>query len=211
MYSGIIHGSYPVTEIRRQPNLLSFSVNLPEELINDLHLGASIAVDGVCQTVRTIDGSHIWFDAMQETLDKTTLNTLKIGQKINIERSLRYHEENGGHEISGHVDGKLTVIHVEQTCNNHIITLKVPSEFRKYVFNKGFLAIHGASLTVSNWDIKNGTFKIYLIPETLRLTNLGEFHPHDQLNFEIERRTQTIVDTVERYLSENAINFQKHK
>lgn len=203
MYSGIIYGSYPVTEINRQPNLLSFAVDLPEELLNHLKLGASIAVDGICQTVRTIDGQRIWFDAMQETLAKTTLNTLKIGQKVNIERSLRYHDENGGHEISGHIDGTLEVIQVNQTDNNHIMTLQVPQNFRKYVFNKGFLAIHGASLTVSDWNAQHGTFKIYLIPETLRLTNLGEYQPHDHLNFEIEKRTQTIVDTIERYLSEH--------
>ncbi|MFM2484570.1 riboflavin synthase subunit alpha [Celerinatantimonas yamalensis] len=203
MYSGIIDGHYPVCEINNQPGLLSFDVLFPESLLGGLQLGASVAIDGVCQTVSRIQGQQIGFDAMQETLDKTTLGQLSLGETVNVERSLRHGDENGGHELSGHIDGQLTIINVEHRPNNHIITLEVPSTFRRYVFNKGFLAVHGASLTVSDWDIATGQFNIYLIPETLRLTNLGQFKQGDSLNFEVERRTQVIVDTVERYLREH--------
>ncbi|MFM2483065.1 riboflavin synthase subunit alpha [Celerinatantimonas sp. YJH-8] len=203
MYSGIIQGHYPVTQIQQRPGLMSFAVRFPNDLMQSLRQGASIAVDGVCQTVRLIDESEIWFDAMQETLDKTTLSQLQVGQYVNIERSLHYGDENGGHELSGHIDGTLTITQITNSEHNYVMTLEVPKNFRNYVFNKGFLAIHGASLTVSDWNVSEGTFKIYLIPETLRLTNLRQFKTGDQLNFEVDRRTQVIVDTVERYLAQH--------
>lgn len=205
MYSGIIHGHYPVAQVEHQPGLTSFAVTLPEELRHDLKLGASVAIDGVCQTVREISGEQIWFDAMQETLDKTTLGSLKAGQLVNVERSLRHGDENGGHEISGHVDSRMTLTGIEQTETNYVLSLQVPPAYRKYIFNKGFLAVHGASLTVSDWDREQGTFRVYLIPETLRLTNFSQFKVGDQLNFEIDRRTQVIVDTVEQYLAQNNV------
>lgn len=205
MYSGIIHGHYPITAVKHRPGLFTFAVELPAPLVKDLKLGASVAIDGVCQTVSKIDGQQVFFDAMQETLDKTTLGSLHLQDSVNVERSLRYGDENGGHELSGHVDGRLTIIDIEQLENNYILTLQVPPNYRKYVFNKGFLAIHGASLTVSDYQPTEGLFKVYLIPETLRLTNLGCFKEGDELNFEIDRRTQVIVDTVENYLSQRPI------
>lgn len=205
MYSGIIHGHYPITAVKHRPGLFTFAVELPAPLVKDLKLGASVAIDGVCQTVSKIDGQQVFFDAMQETLDKTTLGSLHLQDSVNVERSLRYGDENGGHELSGHVDGRLTIIDIEQLENNYILTLQVPPNYRKYVFNKGFLAIHGASLTVSDYQPTEGLFKVYLIPETLRLTNLGRFKEGDELNFEIDRRTQVIVDTVENYLSQRPI------
>ncbi|CAG9297736.1 riboflavin synthase subunit alpha [Celerinatantimonas diazotrophica] len=202
MYSGIIHGHYPITVVKRQPGLLTFAVEFPPSLIENLKLGASVAIDGVCQTVSKIAGQQVFFDAMQETLDKTTLGYLQLQDSVNVERSLRYGDENGGHELSGHVDGRLSIVDIEQLEHNHILTLQVPPNYRKYIFNKGFLAIHGASLTVSDYQPLEGLFKVYLTPETLRLTNLGHFKKGDELNFEIDRRSQVIVDTVENYLSQ---------
>lgn len=201
MYSGIIQGHYPITAVKHQPGLLTFAVEFPPSLMQNLKLGASVAIDGVCQTVAKIDGQQVFFDAMQETLDKTTLGNLHEQDSVNVERSLRYGDENGGHELSGHVDGRLTIIDIERLEHNYILTLQAPENYRKYIFNKGFLAIHGASLTVSDYQPKQGLFKVYLIPETLRLTNLEHFSKGDELNFEIDRRTQVIVDTVENYLS----------
>lgn len=203
MYTGIIQGAAEVTRAEHKPDFLSYAVRLDPPLREGLERGASVAIDGVCQTVCEIDGAEVWFDAMAETLRKTTLGTLKAGDRVNVERSLRAGEENGGHEISGHVDGALEIARIERNGDNCIFTLRYPAAFGGYIFEKGFLAIHGASLTVSDLDRIANTFRVYLIPETLRLTNLGGMREGDRLNFEIDRRTQVIVETVKSFLESN--------
>lgn len=202
MYSGIIQGVCPVVALDRKPGLLSFTVDLPSALLEGLEPGDSVAVDGVCQTVASIQDAKVWFDAMQETLGRTTLDRLAEGSRVNIERSLKVGDENGGHEIAGHVDGRLQVVNVEASDNNLVLTFEIPAAYRPYVFDKGFLAIHGASLTVSNLDRHSGHFQVFLIPETLRRTNLGALQAGDEVNFEIDRRTQVIVDTTRACLEQ---------
>ena len=187
---------------------MRFAVKIPAFLCKGLQIGASVAIDGCCQTVTQIDAADsdnahtVWFDAMQETLRRTTLGSLLEGHAVNVERAAVFGQEVGGHELSGHVDDTIIVENIEQTSTNHIITLSLPNNISNYVFNKGYLGIHGASLTVSDLDRDNNTFKVYLIPETLKMTNLGECRQGDQLNLEIDRRTQVIVDTVKATLAE---------
>ena len=207
MFTGIVQEKCKITDLTPKKDFLSYAVEFDQPLLEDLQQGASVAIDGVCQTVRQIDKNKIWFDAMAETLQKTTLTQLQKGDLVNVERSTKIGQENGGHEVSGHVDGVLEVVAIDQTDNNLAFTFKVPEIYLKYIFNKGFLSIQGASLTVSNLDKTERTFQVFLIPETLRLTNLGIKNVGDKLNFEIDRRTQAIVDTVITYLSEN----QTHK
>ncbi|HLB29888.1 MAG TPA: riboflavin synthase subunit alpha [Gammaproteobacteria bacterium] len=203
MYTGIIQGTCEVMALDRKPDFLSYAVRLDDGLLNELERGASVSIDGICQTVREIRGRVVWFDAMEETLKKTTLSALATGDRVNVERSIRAGQENGGHEISGHVDGTLVISGIQRTGENCIFTLRFPEAYRAYIFEKGFLAIHGASLTVSDLDRDSCTFRVYLIPETLRLTNLGRMREGDRLNFEIDRRTQVIVDTVQDFLKAN--------
>ena len=194
-----------------QPGFCRFSVLLPSDLAEGLEVGASIAVDGCCQTVTRFEHGpqppvgvggavEVWFDAMQETMKRTTLSSLQPQQSVNIERAAKFGQEIGGHELSGHIDVTISVLSVETTADNHIIELQLPEPFRHYVFNKGYLGVHGASLTVSDFDRSSGTFRVYLIPETLRVTNLGTLKTGDMANLEIDRRTQVIVDTVNAYM-----------
>lgn len=205
MFTGIVQEKCKVIDLTSKKDFLSYAVEFDQPLLEDLQQGASVAIDGVCQTVRHIDNNKIWFDAMAETLDKTTLTHLQKGDLVNVERSTKIGQENGGHEVSGHVDGVLEIVAIHQSENNLAFTFKVPEAYLKYIFNKGFLSIQGASLTVSNLNKSERTFQVFLIPETLRLTNLGTKKVGDQLNFEIDRRTQAIVDTVITYLSENQV------
>ena len=215
MFTGIIQKACLVASVEKQAEFCSFSVTLPTELSEGLQVGASVAIDGCCQTVThyepesALDGGrgqpvNVWFDAMQETLKRTTLSSLEPGQSVNIERAAKFGQEIGGHELSGHVDATIEIKNIETTEDNHIITLQLPQDLKRYVFNKGYLGIHGASLTVSDLDRENGTFRVYLIPETLRVTNLGSLKPGNLANLEIDRRTQVIVDTVNTYLQEQA-------
>jgi len=200
MFTGIVQGIFPVRRITRGSNAISYSVELPDALRVDLRLGASVAVDGVCQTVAGIDGSLVHFDANDETLRVTTLGAFTDGSLAHVERSARQGDENGGHVLSGHVDGTAEIVGVQPSEANLALVIRVPPALGKYVFNKGFIALQGASLTVNGWDEDALTFRVNLIPETIRLTTFGSKRVGDLVNLEIDRQTQVIVDTIDRAL-----------
>lgn len=201
MYTGIITGTFPVQTFESRPGAATFSVALDETHLDGLQIGASVSIAGVCMTVTRVADGCAWFDASIETLARTTLGRLQAGDLVNIERSARAGAEVGGHPISGHIDGMAEVVAVEFPENNCILTVRLPADYLRYVFNKGFIAINGCSLTISELDKTTGQFKVYLIPETLRLTTFKAIRPGDPLNFEIDRQTQIIVDTIREAMS----------
>ncbi len=202
MYTGIVQAMLPIERVERKPGLMSFSLNFDEPLLDALETGASVAVNGVCFTVTGIDESRVSFDAIRETLDLSNIKYLEAGTQVNIERSARANAEIGGHVLSGHVVGTATVQQVETTENNRRLTFSADPAWLKYVFNKGFLAVNGCSLTVAALDRDASTFAINLIPETLARTNFALLKEGDEVNIEIDQQTQVIVDTVERVLEE---------
>lgn len=204
MYTGIVHGAYPLTSVVRKPGLHQFLIELPPELLEELNIGASVGLDGVCMTVTEINGNQLSFDAMQETLKTTTLGGVDAGDLVNVERSAKQGAEIGGHNISGHVDGCAEIIAIDQTENNCTLHFRLPPQLTKYVFKKGFVGVNGCSLTVADFKRDEATFSVCLIPETLRVTNLGQKSLGDWVNIEVDRQTQVIVDTVERVLAERA-------
>lgn len=199
MYSGITRGLYNVIHVEKKPGLTIYVVKLNAELLENLRIGASVSIDGVCQTVVSINEDCVTFNAMQETLEKTTLRNLYQGRKVSVERSLCYGDEMGGHEVAGHIIGTATISEIKSSENNLSMTLRCPKEWMKYILTKGFIAVDGSSLTVGSVD-PAGAFTLHLIPETLRLTNFGNKKVGDLVNIELDHRTQTIVDTVERVL-----------
>lgn len=199
MYGGITRGTFPVTALTREPALLRYTVALSDELAVGLVTGASVSIDGVCQTAMRIDGSHIGFEAIAETLGRTTLANLKIGAYVAVERSLRAGDEIGGHELAGHVIGTGEVQAVRRDGHAYALRIGVPSDWMKYIQHKGFVAVDGSSLTVG--ETTPESFDVHLIPETLRLTNLGKKQSGDRVNIELDARTVAIVDTVERVLA----------
>lgn len=203
MYTGIVQGAFPIRRVERKPGLHSLTIELSDELCQDLVIGASVGVDGVCLTVTAIDATLIQFDVMQQTLSLTTLGQLEDGDQVNVERSAKQGVEVGGHIISGHVDGCVEVVAIESPENNCFITYQAPLEKMKYIFNKGFIGLNGCSLTVADVDKAANTFKVCFIPETLRMTTHGEKVLGSRLNFEVDRQTQAIVDTVENFLAAN--------
>ncbi|MBK6574623.1 MAG: riboflavin synthase subunit alpha [Sandaracinaceae bacterium] len=200
MYSGITRGLFPVVQVSRAPGLLSYSVDLGAELSAGLALGASVAIDGVCQTVASLDGTRVGFDAIQETLNLTTLDTLEVGRLVSVERSLRVGDELGGHEVAGHVVGRGEIAEVRLEGHDVAMRVRVPEAFMPYILPKGFIAVDGSSLTVGR-TYPDG-FTLHLIPETLRLTNFGSRHVGDLVNIELDPRTVAIVHTVERVLAQ---------
>ena len=197
MFTGIVQAVATVSALTDKPGLRSFTLAFPHGFCDDLQIGASVSVDGVCLTVTERvgeDGAN--FDVMQQSLALTTLGTLAVGSPINVERAARDGAEIGGHPLSGHVDFQATLASVRQPENNHVLRIAVPAPWMRYVFAKGYIAINGASLTVSDADRREGWFEVWLIPETLRMTTFAEKTVGDALNIEIERSTQVMVDTV---------------
>jgi len=201
MFTGIIRGKFPIVVLEDKPGLRSFEVALSSELVEGIKLGMSIAVDGVCLTAVRFNGDQIGFDVMEETLRVTTLGDLKEGDFVNIERSAKMGDEIGGHVMSGHVSTVAEIIDVHESENNKAMTFKVEPVWMKYIFSKGFIGLDGASLTVVDAKKDEGTFQVWFIPETLRLTRFGEKKVGDKVNVEIDAMTQTIVETVERVVS----------
>lgn len=202
MFTGITRGLFPVVSVVREPALLRYAVDLGA-LAEGLELGASVSIDGVCQTVTRIDGTVIHFDAIQETLDLTTLDSLALGQHVSVERSARVGDEVGGHNVSGHVVGRGRIHKVEREGHDVSLTIEVTADWLPFIMPKGFIAVDGCSLTVGEVraDGDVGRFDLYLIPETLRLTRFGERAVGDEVNIELDPNTVAIVRTVERVLA----------
>lgn len=200
MYTGIVKSTSEVVEINKKLGLWNIALNFPTFLLKDLSIGASVSIDGVCLTVVKINDNHVYFDAMIETLEKTTLGQLEIGNKVNIERSAKQGEEVGGHILSGHIEGMGKIIKIDSSDNNFIVDFSFPNEWKDFIFHKGFIGINGASLTV----VKNTTeneFSVYFIPETLRATTFSDKKVGDLVNIEIDYQTKVIVETVKNYLN----------
>jgi riboflavin synthase len=202
MYTGIIRGKFPIVSVDHKPGLSTFCLELPDEMLTGISIGASVALSGVCLTVTSIDKHRLTFDAMQETLDKTTLGSIAQGDLVNVERSARIGDENGGHDMYGHVTGMATIVSIETPENNTVMTFQVPQAWMKFILPKGFVGLDGASLTVTDPDADAETFKVWFIPETLEKTTFGNKRVGDKVNLELEKQTQVIVETVERVMRE---------
>jgi len=204
MFTGIIKGLGTVVELTRKPGLVCATVTLPAGYGAQLQPGASVAIDGVCLTAARIAGDRVGFDIMDETLRLTTLGALDVGSRVNVERSYRVGDEIGGHIVSGHVTGVAEIVAIATPENNTAVTFRVDPAWMKYILPKGFIALDGCSLTVVNPRRDAGTFEVWFIPETLRLTTFDLKTIGDKVNLEIDRQTQAIVDTVEHYLSQSS-------
>lgn len=205
MYTGIVQAMLPVGTVEQKPGLTTFSIDFPDELMPGLETGASVAVNGTCFTVTHIDGHTIWFDAIAETLQLTNLKYLAPGWMVNIERSAKADVEVGGHILSGHVVGTASVVDVSRSENNCRLTFRGDPAWMKFVFEKGFLALNGCSLTVAALDRSDSSFAVNLIPETLARTNFALVSAGDEINVEIDAQTRVIVETVERVMAERAM------
>ncbi|WP_322013262.1 riboflavin synthase subunit alpha [Paraburkholderia sp. J12] len=197
MFTGIVQGVGVIKAIEDHAELRTFSIEFPEGFTAGIEIGASVSVDGVCLTVTTIRSAVLVdFDVMLQSLRITTLADLTEGAKVNVERAAKDGAEIGGHPLSGHVDFTGTIETISLSEHNKMIRIGIPADFRRYVFPKGYIAINGCSLTVSEINRDEGWFEIWLIPETRRATTFDAKVAGDKVNIEIERSTQVVVDTI---------------
>jgi riboflavin synthase len=194
MFTGIVKAVAPIVALlEKEGPLFQYAVEFPQGLLDGLQIGASVSVDGVCQTVTRLKGSWVFFEAISETLTRTTLGELALGNRVNLERAAKIGDEIGGHLLSGHIYGKGYLSKIEE----NIYTFNCPSAWVKYLFTKGFIAIDGASLTVVALNREVGSFTVHLIPETLKATTLGQKKEGDWVNLEFDSITQVTVETLE--------------
>jgi riboflavin synthase len=206
MFTGIVQGIARVAQLSDRAGLRCIALDFPPGFAEGLVVGASVSVDGTCLTVTALRGENAAeFDVMQQTLSLTTLASLAVGSRVNVERAAKDGAEIGGHPLSGHIDFTARVAQIRQPENNHVLRIAVPAPWMRYVFAKGYIAVNGASLTVAEAQREPGGagwFEVWLIPETLRLTTFGDKLVGDALNIEIERATQVMVDTVREAVAE---------
>lgn len=204
MFTGIVQATAVIAAIEDRAGLRTFSIDFPSGFCLDLAIGASVAVNGVCLTVTEIvSPTQARFDVMQQSLAITTLGSHAQGARVNVERAAKEGAEIGGHPLSGHIDFTGRLAERRELENNLVWRIAVPEAFRRYVFAKGYIAIHGASLTVAEVNRAEGWFEVWLIPETRRATVFEDMQVGALLNIEIERSTQVMVDTVREAVQES--------
>ena len=195
MFTGIVAGTSPIINIEQKDIVRSLTLNL-EGFVMGLEIGASVSLDGVCMTVVSIDGNLVTFDAIEETLNRTTIGKLGVGSLVNIERSLKMGDELGGHIISGHVLTTAKILQIVNKGEGINMMIENPPEVNQYILEKGYISIDGMSLTIGK--VSEDNFSLHIIPETLRITTIGHKNVGDYVNIEIDSRTQAIVDTIRK-------------
>ncbi len=204
MFTGIVQGMAILQAVVAASDIVTFTVLFPDNGLQGIEIGASVSLDGCCLTVTSTRGNEATFDLVPETLQRSALGSLAAGAELNFERSLRFGDEVGGHVLSGHVDIVAEIVAMEVLESSRNITFRVPTQWSKYLFEKGYVALNGASLTITRVDRMTGEFAVSLIPETLAKTTFGRKAVGDQINVEIDRNTQVIVETVERIMAERS-------
>ncbi|MDK2823716.1 MAG: riboflavin synthase [Clostridia bacterium] len=203
MFTGLVEELGTIKAINNGPasSLLKITA---KTVLQDVKIGDSIAVNGVCLTVVNFTGGDFEAQVMAETLKKTNLRDLKIGDKVNLERALRMGDRLGGHLVSGHVDGVGQII--EQTKHDIAIVtrIKAPDDVLNYLIPKGSVSVDGISLTVV--DVNDRDFTISLIPHTMSITTLGIKKVGDYVNLE----SDMIGKYVKRFIN-NESKLDKRK
>lgn len=155
-----------------------------EKVLEDVALGDSIAVNGICLTVTHFDAAHFTADVMPETVRRTSLAELKRGSHVNLERALTLRSRLGGHIVSGHIDGVGTIAAMQEEGNAILLTVRASADVLRYVVEKGSVALDGISLTVAR--VSAADFTVSLIPHTREITNLREKRMGSRLNIETD-------------------------
>jgi len=183
MFNGIIYKTARITKISKSNN--SSEVVLKTDYkFKKSEIGTSLCCNGTCLTITRIQNTNITFYLSKETLKKTTFSSAKIGDFINIERSLNYGNKISGHYVQGHVDTTAIVSNIIISDKTWIISFKISKMHQKYLNEKGSISINGVSLTISG--IVKNIFKISIIPHTLKLTNLIKLKKNNLVNVEFD-------------------------
>jgi riboflavin synthase len=194
MFTGLIEDVGRVVKLKKSGSAARLDVATVFPL-EEIKLGDSVAVNGVCLTVVEKGSAQLSFDISPETIDCTTFNRTRPGQPVNLERALRLGDRFGGHIVSGHVDCVATITECREVSSNHVFSFRLPGRFSRYVIEKGSITIEGISLTVNS--IADDVFSVNIIPHTVEHTTLHYKKPGDEVNIE----TDIIGKYIERLMT----------
>jgi len=183
VFTGIIREVGRVASLNGDTDGLRLEIEAPETAAG-VAIGDSVAISGVCLTVVAVDGPRIAFDAVPETLARSSLDRLEQGSRVNLEPALHAGDPLGGHYVQGHVDGVGTVRSSDPEGDGKRLTIEAPPEILRYVVEKGSITVEGTSLTIAGLD--SGSFAIALVPHTLEATTLGRLTAGDRVNLEVD-------------------------
>tara|TARA_B100000927_G_C16401245_1_gene443491 strand:+ start:409 stop:1008 length:600 start_codon:yes stop_codon:yes gene_type:complete len=190
MFSGIVESIGEVINVEN--NIYNFNIDIKSNFRNELSIGESVAHNGVCLTVTHIHKETYRVNCVKETLDKTNLGKLKVGDKINLERSLKVNDRNSGHFVQGHVDCSGKCIHINKVEGNIYFRFKYPKKFMRLVFQKGSICINGVSLTLAKIDDENPSLEVYIIPHTYNETTFKYLQLNQFVNIEFDMISKQI-------------------
>ena len=193
MFTGIIEGLGKIRSIHSTGRGQRLAIEADFSL-DQTKIGDSIAVNGACLTAVEIDGKRFAADVSPETLQVTTFNKVKVGDPVNLERSLRLSDRIDGHLVAGHIDGTGVIRQSDSSGNAIIITIAAAESLARYMIVKGSVAVDGISLTINNCD--SGSFSVSVIPHTAKLTTMGYKGRGDRVNIEVDM----IGKYVERFI-----------
>ena len=196
MFTGLIAELGSITAIKKSDTSAVFTINAPA-LISEIKTGDSVAVNGVCLTATSIDGTTFTADVMVQTLNLTSLSQIFVGSPVNLELAAQLNARMGGHMVQGHVDGVATVVSLTPGDKWAQFDIKVPEQLSKYIVNQGSICLDGISLTVGSINDESNVVTVWLIPETLERTNLSSLLPGDLINVEVD----VLAKYVERLLA----------
>lgn len=208
MFTGIVESKCLITALDAENEGIDFLLELAE-LSSGCGLGDSIAINGCCLTVASIKGTTVAFHAGRETLDLTHLGELKAGDFVNVERSLRFGDQLGGHLVSGHVDGVGEVVEIVQEPSQTVMRFRIPETLVDQVILKGSIALDGISLTITEHAFDR--IAVALIPHTMEVTNLGDKSVGDAINVEtdmigkwIQKQAMPVVEQLRNIAEKNS-------
>ena len=195
MFTGIVEELGEVAAIEEQDDAIRLTVRGPL-VVSDASHGDSIAVNGCCLTVTEHDAQTFTVDVMRESLDKTSLGALAVGDPVNLERAMPADGRFGGHIVQGHVDGTGTIASRTASENWEVVEIGFPAELGRYLVPKGSITVDGTSLT--GVDVGDETFTVSLSPTTLAATTLGTKQPGDPVNLEVDVLAKYVEKMVRR-------------
>ncbi|MGE6752430.1 riboflavin synthase [Rossellomorea sp. NPDC071047] len=183
MFTGIIEEIGSIERMKKSSSSMELTITAGR-VLEDVHIGDSISVNGVCLTVTSFTSRQFQVDVMPETFEGTTLRNLSHGSKVNLERAMAANGRFGGHFVNGHVDGVGTIVRIEKVENAWYMDISIPENQSHLFIMKGSVAIDGTSLTV--FGVKSNAITISLIPQTRGDTVLGEKKVGDRVNIECD-------------------------
>jgi len=200
MFSGIVQTVGKIESIKDKNHIKTIRIETHGDYLKDIAIGQSVSVDGVCLSLVKKNNEYCEFEAVEETINRTTLGSYMQGTKVNLEKSLKFGDTVGGHFVSGHIHTRGRIVEVELVGESKNILVEIEEKWIKYLTEKGYISVNGASITIGK--VSKNTFYVHLIPETLKTTNLDELIYDNYVNLEFDQATIAIVDTTERLINQ---------